>query len=194
MNDIMMNILSRRSTRAYKPEQIEPEHLDMILKAGLYAPSGSNSQSWHFLVIQDQAVLKKLNEDVRELFLNWNTDANTYKAIVSSKQRAKRSDFSFYYEAPTLVVVSNERDYSNGMADSACALENMFLAAHSLSIGSCWINQLTWLKDNPDIHSRLVKLGMPETHTICGSAALGYAAGEERPAADRKPNRVTYVR
>ena len=47
-----------------------------------------------------------------------------------------------YYHAPTLVIVSNEPTQWWAGMDCACAIENMFLAAQSLGIGSCWINQL----------------------------------------------------
>jgi hypothetical protein len=35
------------------------------------------------------------------------------------------------------------------MADSACAIENMMVAATSLGIGSCWINPIKWLSEDP---------------------------------------------
>ena len=45
--------------------------------------------------------------------------------------------------------------------DCACALENIFLAAKSLGIGSCWINQLGQTCDDPDVRAFLTKLGVP---------------------------------
>ena len=53
MNEVLNNILTRRSIRKFKPEQIKDEELDLILKAGIYAPSGMNRQSWKFTVLQD---------------------------------------------------------------------------------------------------------------------------------------------
>ena len=46
MNEVLQNILTRRSTRKFKEEQIKEEELDLILKAGIYAPSAMNKQSW----------------------------------------------------------------------------------------------------------------------------------------------------
>jgi nitroreductase len=53
-------IMSRRSIRSYKPEQIKDEELDTILKCGINAPSAMNSQSWEIRVIQNPEILKKI--------------------------------------------------------------------------------------------------------------------------------------
>lgn len=55
--------------------------------------------------------------------------------------------------------------------DCACALQNIFLAAKSLGIGSCWINQLGQTCDDPDVRAFLTGLGIPET-TACTVAPL----------------------
>ena len=47
----------------------------------------------------------------------------------------------FHYGAPVYIVTANKMGYGNAMADSACALENMMIAANALDLGSCWINQ-----------------------------------------------------
>ena len=49
--DVYEAIISRRSTRNYKPDMVEPDKMDRILNAGRFAPSGGNSQSNHFFVI-----------------------------------------------------------------------------------------------------------------------------------------------
>jgi nitroreductase len=59
--------------------------------------------------------------------------------------------------------------------DCACAIENMFLAAHSLGIGSCWINQLGTTCDDPEVRAFITSLGVPENHKVYGCVALGYA-------------------
>lgn len=57
-------------------------------------------------------------------------------------------------------------------------MENIFLAAKSLGIGSCWINQLGQTCDDPDVRAFLTKLGVPESHKVYGCAALGYAPAD----------------
>lgn len=54
-------------------------------------------------------------------------------------------------------------------------MENIFLAAHSLGIGSVWINQLQGICDEPSIREILNDFGIPADHIVYGMAALGYA-------------------
>lgn len=79
--------------------------------------------------------------------------------------------------------------------DCACALENIFLAAKSLGIGSCWINQLGQTCDDPDVRAFLTKLGVPESHKVYGCAALGYAPADA-PVKEKKVKEgtVTIIR
>jgi len=157
MNEVMKNILTRRSTRAFNEQDIPREVLDQILKAAIYAPSGMNRQTWQFTAIVNREkiqVLAKLIEKVLE-----------------------RKDYNFYNPA-VIVLASNERESRWGKEDNACALENMFLAANAFGIGSVWINQLQDICDVPEIRNYLQEVGVPETHVVYGAAALGYSAME----------------
>ncbi|WP_378952916.1 nitroreductase family protein [Pelosinus sp. sgz500959] len=194
MNEILQNILTRRSIRAYQKEQILDTELEAIIKAAQYAPSGGNSQSWHFSVVQNEEKLKELNAHVREAFKDLIIDNTTYRSKVSGKKAAESNRYNFYYHAPTLIIVSNDREYSNAMADSSVALQNIFLAAHSLHMGSCWINQLTWFGDQPKIREVLTTFGIPENYKICGAAALGYVSGNQPKATPRKEGTVTIIK
>lgn len=96
---------------------------------------------------------------------------------------------------PTLVIVSNEPTQWWAAMDCACTLENIFLAAKSLGIGSCWINQLGQTCDDPDVRAFLTKLGVPESHKVYGCAALGYAPADA-PVKEKKVKEgtVTIIR
>lgn len=194
MNQVIENILSRRSVRSYCEEQISDEDLNLILKCAKYAPSGSNSQSWHFTVVQDVEKLKQLNSLVREAFKKLEVNEKTYRSKKSGKKAAENESYNFYYNAPTLIIVSNEREYSNAMADSSASLQNIFLASHSLGLGSCFINQLTWFGEDDDIRKLLLEFGIPKEHKICGSAAIGYLKGSYPKAALRKDGNVTIIK
>ncbi len=194
MNEIIKNIITRRSIRKFTNEQIKDQDLRDILTAAQYAPSGSNSQSWHFIVIQKKDLLTELNELIRKSFSSLEVDGNTYVSLKGGKQAAKNESYSFYYNAPALIIVTNKKSYPNAMADSACALENMMLAAHSLGLGSCWINQLTWFGENPEIREVLLRLGMPDDETVYGSLAIGYPAMEIPEAPARKGDPFIFIR
>ena len=94
-----------------------------------------------------------------------------------------------------LIIVSNEPTQWWASMDCACAMQNIFLAAKSLGIGSCWINQLGQTCDDPDVRAFLMKLGVPENHRVYGCAALGYAP-EGAPMKDKKlaEGTVTVIR
>ncbi len=89
--------------------------------------------------------------------------------------------------------MSNDRQYLNVMADSLLALQKIFLAAHSLHIGSCWINQLAWFSDEPAIRV-LTTFGIPKNYKVYGAAALGYISGNQPKAAPRKEGTVSIIR
>ena len=79
------------------------------------------------------------------------------------------------------------------MADCAMALQNIFLAAQSLGLGSCYNNQLHWLRDDPSVRAYLLELGIPKEHTICSSAAIGFT-GAESTAPIRKEGTIHIIR
>ena len=194
MNEVLLNILNRRSMRNFSPEQIPDDSLNAIIQAAIHAPSGGNSQSWRFTVLQNAAKLEILNLAVREAFNDMHVDDKTYISKVNLKKAALNPDYNFYYQAPTLIVISNVRDYGNAMADCSAALENILLAAHSLGLGSCWINQLTWFGDNARVRSQLDNLGIPADHIVCGAAAIGYSSGPVPAVAPRKDGTVCIVK
>ena len=186
---VLQTIKARRSVRRFLPGQVEEAALIQILEAGRWAPSGGNSQTSRFFVMQNAQVLEDLRRLVQSAFSSMEAAPGLYQSIRASIAQAKRGGYDFCYGAPTLVVAANRRDYGNALADCACALENMMLAASALNVGSCWINQLHWLDTHPLVRPYLLELGLGEDETVCGGLALGYAAEEPAPPA-RKGNNV----
>jgi nitroreductase len=191
-NAVLEAIFARRSTRQFEPRQIEPEVLDTLLEAAIWAPSGGNSQSWLFTAIQHAPTLVRVSQLTREALRRWTPD-DDYPAKHTAKARASQESYHFFYHAPTLVIASNRPGYANAIADCALALENMFLAAQSLQVGSCYINQLHWLTDDAPLRDYLFELGIPREHVICSSAALGYIARASAPP-PRKAGTVRIIR
>ena len=63
-NPVINTLLTRRSIRQYRPNPVEPELLDLILKAGTYAPTGRGSQSPTIVAVtneEDRQALQALN-------------------------------------------------------------------------------------------------------------------------------------
>jgi nitroreductase len=179
-NEVLDCIRARRSTRQFQERQIESEDLKALLEAAIWAPSGGNNQSWLFTAIQNKDILLKINQLVRQGFGHWIPD-DDYPGKLAAKANSQRNDYNFYYHAPTLIIASNKPNYENAMADCALALENLFLAAQSLGLGSCYINQPHWLRNDSGLRDYLWELGIPKEHTICSAAAVGYIAKESSP-------------
>ncbi len=188
-------LLTRRSTRKYKEEMPDKELIDRVIEAGRYAPSGSNSQTTHFIVFTDKNMLKELADIVKEEFSKMEYDENTYVSLKNSIIASKKSEYVFCYNAPVFIVVANKIGYGNAMADSACALENMMIAANAFDLGSCWIHQLHWLDENKAVHEYMLAHGLGEDETITGALILGYADTglPNRGALERKGNPVTWL-
>lgn len=188
-------IHTRRSTRRYKEAEPERTLIEKVIEAGRYAPSGGNNQTTHFIVINDKNTRDELAELVKTEFSKMEITEGMYASLKHSITAAKTGKYIFHYGAPVLIVTANRKGYGNAVADSACALENMMIAANALDLGSCWINQLHWLDSNKAIRSFLESRGLKEEETITGGLIIGYPEGgvPERKPLERKGNPVTWV-
>ena len=77
--------------------------------------------------------------------------------------------------------------------DCTLVLGNIFLAAYSLGLGSCWVNQLGILSNEPGFRSTLDALGVPSGNTVYGCACLGYPDGPHPAPPPRREHTVNYV-
>ena len=190
-------IKSRRSTRRFSDKPVEVKKLDWIVSAGQYAPSGGNSQTCHFIVVRNKEVLSKLAELAQSVFAQMEINEGMYKSIANSIRASKKGNYIFHYNPDTLIIVANQKDYGNNIADCACALENMMIAANELDLGSCWINQLKWLNEDEALLEYERSLGLEENERIYGALAVGYADTEDglpcRKPLERTGNKVTYI-
>ncbi|MFI3201294.1 MAG: nitroreductase [Eubacteriales bacterium] len=159
MNEVIHSIMTRRSVRAFTDQPLTKEQVEILIQAGLCAPSGMNKQTWQLIGILNQEIIAKLAKAVEEVL--------------------GREGYNFY-NAKTLIITTNEVEGKWSKEDNACALENIFLAAHSMGIGSVWINQLLGQCEDPKIRTILEELGVPVHHEVFGIAALGYDVNEAK--------------
>ena len=171
MNPVFENIKTRRSIRAYQEQSIPGEALQMILDAAVCAPSGKNSQTRQFTVLRTPKTIQALSD--------------------ATAAALERKEYNFFKPA-CLIIVSDGTVNSNSGFDCACALENIFLMAHGLGIGSCWINQMKDVENNPQVREMLTALGVPPHHHVYGMAALGYASVAPR-AMDKSPQVIHFA-
>ena len=171
MNEVIANIYNRKSCRSFLNKNISENDLKAIVCAGVKAPSAMNMQTWHFTVLQDKFLISKLAKTIGKVL--------------------NREGYDFY-KPDALIITSNEKSNKNGDLDCACALQNMFLAAESLGIGSVWINQLKGICDNAEIRKVLNELKVPKTHDVYGMAAIGYPASKNYPK-DKNETVIDYI-
>lgn len=106
---------SRRSIRKYQDREIEKEKVDMLLKAALLAPSSRSRRPWEFIAVTNKDLLKKLSE---------------------SKEHGSK----LIEGAPLCIVVIADKECCDvWIEDSSIAASIIHLTAHSLDLGSCWI-------------------------------------------------------
>ena len=164
--NVYENILGRASVRSFEKREIKRADMDKILDAGVHAPSGMNKQTWRFTVLMTQEKIQGFAKVIREAL-------------------GRDEGYNFYMPA-ALVIMTNDRNNHLGEVDCACALENMFLMAHELGIGSCWINQANACCDEKEVRAALDSFGVPSEHKVYGMAALGYPAGPVEPKEKNK--------
>ncbi len=165
MNEALQNVLTRRSVRSFEKKEIPHEVLELIAQAAIQAPSAMNRQLCQFTVVADREKIARL--------------AHAMGSVLG------KPEYNFY-EPAALILCTAPRDALFGIEDCAVAMENIFLAAHALGVGSVWINQLKGNCDEPAVREVLRSFGVPDNHIGFGTAALGYAAGEPRPMHKRE--------
>jgi nitroreductase len=173
MNETMKTLLNRRCIRAYKPAQITDEELNAVLEAGKYAPSGANRQSALFVVVQDP---------------------KTMKVISRMNQEIAGADSDPYYGAPTVILVLANSTVTTPVEDASLALGNMFNAAYSLGLASCWVHRERQMFESDEGKALLKKWGVDGDYVGVGACTLGYPAAEHPAAAPRKDDFVVMVR
>ncbi len=199
MNEVLNAIKRRRSVRSFKPEQIGREELDLILEAGIYAPSGNNTQPWYFTVIRNRSVIEHISSVSNEIALKMlEAKEEGWQMIQAFIERRKAAGgsgkFDITYGAPTLIIVSGWKDpgFSKHVLSScSAAMQNMLIAAESLSIGSIWLESTNrcFRKEG---ETALLKI--PEGYEPLYGIALGYKNPDYQPQAPvRNGNIINYI-
>ncbi|MFZ5351988.1 MAG: nitroreductase family protein [Bacillota bacterium] len=187
MNDTIRSIINRRSIRMFEPEQIRDNELEAVLQAGAYAPSAANQQPWHFTVIQNKDVMKRITQDTKDYFM--------FSENLRFKQIADDPSFNPFHGAPTCIVISGDEKALMPHADCAAAAQNMLIAASSLGLGSCWVNIFLHLFNGSKGEAWKSELDIPTGYKPFYSIVLGYKTtiGNPEPL-PRRNNIVNYIK
>ncbi|MGO9019593.1 MAG: nitroreductase family protein [Syntrophobacteraceae bacterium] len=157
-------ILSRRSTRWYKKEQVPEFMVKRILQAGRFAPSAGNCQPWKFVVIREPKIIDELTNSVVKIckffkaILEYRTPGNFWKFPIAKlyinlmPKKLHPVPFSaitliadrklgLFHGAPSVILIFKDvRGVTNPDLDCGIAGQNMALAAHSMGLGTCWVS------------------------------------------------------
>ena len=174
MKDAIQTLITRRSCRSYKEEQIKDEELKMILEAGTYAPTGMGKQSPIILVIQDEETRKQLTKINAEIAGDENRDT--------------------FYNAPTILLVMADKNIKTYTEDGSLVLGNMMNAAAALGIGSCWIHRAKEELETEEGKKLLEKWGIPDNFVGIGHCILGYPNEPAKEADERKKDYIRYIK
>lgn len=173
MNESIRNLLQRRSVRSYDPRPVPDEILDAVLQAGLYAPSGMNTQCCRMVAVRDPDTIARMSK-LNAAVMGVDTDP--------------------FYGAPCVIVVLGDPEvYPCWVEDGSLILGNLMNAAHALGLGSCWINRAKQVFDSPEGKALLRQWGLPEHLRGVGNCILGYAADALPAPAPRKPDRIVKI-
>ncbi|MDR0855925.1 MAG: nitroreductase family protein [Clostridiales bacterium] len=185
-------VRARRSTRSFSPKPLEAAIVESVIEAGRYAPSAVNNQFTHFIVITNPESLAALRGIVTGVLANTPVREGMPKPFVGMIERAKLGPVDVTHGAPVLVLTASKKGYPNQVADCACALQNMMLAAAAEGIGSCWINLFSMMRDVPPLRAFFVQNGLKEDEEICGALILGHSDTIQTAPLPRTGNAVTY--
>ena len=169
MNKTIENIVNRVSCRSYNEKKVPLGKLNQIVEAGKYAPSGMNRQVCNILVVRTKSKVEKIRKALQDKFGR-----------------------DCLYGANTIVIVYGKREEPLMVQDASCILENMFIAATSLKIDSCWINQLEDLLNDPNYSKLRKDLGVTEEYRVVGSSIFGYR--KDGSTIQVKPRKDDFIR
>ena len=169
MNQTLDTLKSRRSIRKFKPDMLPRETIDAIIEAGLYAPSGMNTQNTVIVAITNPEIRDRL--------------ARANAAVMG----AERDPF---YGAPVVLVVLAKSDVNTHVYDGSVTAENILLAAHSLGLGACWIHRAKEVFESDEGKEILRELGIVGDYEGIGNCILGYADG---PLPEARPRKENYI-
>ena len=60
--DAIQNLMSRTSVRKYLEKPVEEEKVQILLKAGMAAPTGKDVRPWEFVVVTERSLLDAMAE------------------------------------------------------------------------------------------------------------------------------------
>lgn len=122
--ELLKAVLGRRSIRKFTDKEVDREDIVEIIKAGTWAPTAGNMQSWRFFVVSDPSVKEELWRACR----NQNHVKDASHVIVVC-----------YDRNPAYRTYGRRGEERYAIQETAAATQNLMLRAHELGLGTCWV-------------------------------------------------------
>lgn len=181
-NPVLKAIRERRSIRKYEPKAVPKEVVDQLLYVAAMSPTAMNKQEWEFIVVTDRKTINELSVRVKK-------QAGIIGYAQKFAERFMSEEDLIFYSAPLLVIVTAPKEDEWAHIDCGILAQTMFLAAHSLGLGSCYIGFARMLNKDGEA---LKMLGVPPEREIVAPLIFGYSA-EKKVSQQREPKVVKRI-
>ncbi|WP_028904330.1 nitroreductase family protein [Prevotella sp. P6B4] len=154
----------RRSHRKFSAEEVDPDHLKLILRAALMSPTSKSQRAWQFVVVDDKMDLEKLAD-------------------------AKDMGSQFLKGAPVAIAVMGDPMQNDcWVEDGSIATISMQYQAEELGLGSCWIQMRGRGLSDGTTADEVIRgvLGIPDNYNCLCILALGHWQDERKPQDEEK--------
>ncbi len=179
LNPVLSTMIARRSIRKYLDKPVEHEKLEVIIRAGINAPSGMNRQPWIVRVVEDQQLIASVTE--------------VYKQENAEQVKRDKDFKNMFRNAPTLICVCIAAQ-GGGELDAGLLGENMMLAAQAMGLGTCCLGgPVRWLLSNEKAKFFVDRLDIPTDYKLNYIIAIGYP-DEQPEAKPRDASKVKYIK
>ena len=209
---VLALLKTRRSIRAFRDKPLMKNTIEAIIDGARFAPSGHNSQSTEFLVVQDRAVLNKVSAMVIEYLKfeikRFSNPLFRTVALLADRDLAESGLHEIpgfkrmiqLFEsgadpilngAPVLLAFHARRTVGFADVNAQLALQNASLVAHALGIGhfyTGWVLSPCRAPMARAWNRRIPSLlGIPPDNNLYGALALGYPIPRFKNMIERKP-------
>lgn len=168
---MIKHIEMRRSIRKYSDKPVEDEKIIQLLESARLAPSGSNTQPWHFIIVKSDSKRQKLAEASNNQ--RWMLTAPVFIVCIADVRSRIKDD-----AALSLNENSPQQELKQIIRDTSIAIEHIVLEADNLGLGTCWVAWFTQEEIRPI-------LDIPSDKYVVCILTLGYA-NESPKARPRK--------
>lgn len=185
---------TQRAIRRLKPDPVGDALVLRLLDLAIRAPSGSNAQSWEFIVVRDPGIKKAFARIHRRTLRTYRWARRGAAPPTARRRRIMESVYwqaDHFEEIPVIVVACLKGFYIPFVHVSATsyfgsifpAVQNLLLAARAAGLGAALITVPLW---NLPAARRI--LGLPWSVTPCAMIPLGWPIDPYGPTT-RKPVR-----